>query len=61
MSEATFAGVLVVAGVLGFVISQEVRQNAEYRSTARRALLSLVISVVAVVGGLYWAFQIQAG
>lgn len=59
MSQA--AGILALAGILGYIISHEVRSATEYRSTALKALLGLVVSAGMVVGGLYWAFQIQLG
>lgn len=61
MSQAAVAGVLVLAGILGFIISLEVRSNTQWRSTTRNAFLGLIVSSLMVAGGLYWAIQLQAG
>lgn len=58
---ASVAGALVIVGVLGCMISHEVRSATCYRSTARKALLWLVVSVGMVVGGLYYATILQIG
>lgn len=58
MSQAAIAGALVVVGVVGYIISHEVRKNTGYRSTARNALLALVMSAVMITGGLYWTIHI---
>lgn len=57
--QATVAGLLVMAGIFGFIISREVRNKTQWRSTSRNAFLGLVASSFMVVSGLYWVVQLQ--
>lgn len=57
--EPVVVGTFVIGGVVSFIISHEVRSAARYRSTARSAALVQVASFLGVVGGLFYAFQLQ--